>query len=76
MIIIEKHVRIPATRRMSRNSYDIGKMEVGDSFKMPIDEATRKNLRTSVKVWKNRHQGWNYLIDLDDDGVLRCWRTA
>ena len=75
MIKIEKNVSLPKARTVSRGkNYGLDALEVGDSFRIASPET--QQMRQAVKTWKYRHPGWDYLIDYDDEGILRCWRTA
>lgn len=70
MYEIEKGVLAPAGSTKAK--YPFSKMEIGDSFAVPLAE--RLKVRNAVGQYKCRTQGFNYVTKTDGDS-LRIWRV-
>ena len=53
--------------------YPFGRMNVGDSFLVTADMATRARMAAAAR--KRMHPGWDYTTRKEGD-CLRIWRTA
>lgn len=63
---VEKNVPIPAR-------YPFDKMEVGDSFAVPLGVA-RDAVAVSAGCYGEKHQ-MKFIVRLMPDRTMRCWRT-
>lgn len=70
---IKKNVPIPAAAGGGRPSkYPLAKMSTGDSFTVPIADATGKQVRMAVAAYGRRH-GVGFAIR-DVEGGTMVWR--
>lgn len=71
---IEIEKDIPLGTKINRESkYPFRKMEIGDSFGIPL------NAQGSVKriAWaQSRKLGMSFVVRRQPDGLYRCWRIA
>lgn len=75
MLEIQKHIPIPDARSAPK-AYPFQKMDIGDSFSVPL--SARKNARVAASVDAQRN-GRKYVTrTLVEDGkyICRLWRTA
>ena len=70
MYQIEKTVSIPA----SIGKYPFSEMQVGDSFFVPVGDATRAQVSNAASPWGKKH-GRRFTVRTVDGGC-RCWRVA
>lgn len=80
-------VPLPAIYRDTRKKYPFNKMDVGDSFAIPVtvgedgdvEKAITKataSVRISSRRWALRHKPeWRFVVRRAED-ELRCWRVA
>lgn len=69
MYEIEKGIPAPTTA--ARDVYKFSKMEIGDSFVVPLAELSK--VRSAAGQYKIRNPEFNYATRKDVDGV-RLWR--
>lgn len=73
MINIDKNIPVPEGRKKGRRvAYPFEQMEVGDSFVIPDGE--REKCRMAAYAWGKR-RNLRFVVRLDDDGDVRCWRS-
>ena len=69
---LEKDIPIPAKQMRKKQSiYPFNKMEVGDSFIVPLNKI--KTMRTAIAHYKKRHPEWSYASRTLQEG-FRIWR--
>ena len=72
---IESGVPIPSTVRIGRTKYPLDRLQVGNSFFVPLNDLKRaKNLRATFSS-RAKKKGISVVSIADDTGV-RVWRTA
>lgn len=72
-MIIEKNVPLSDTLNKGRKAtYPFGKMEVGDSFRVPEEKSV--TVRNSSFVYGSRN-GKKFTVRKHED-AYRCWRIA
>jgi hypothetical protein len=71
---IEKGIPIPAAASRRVNwQYPLAKLEIGDSFAVPLDRKHRA--LGGCRNYRFLHPGWDYTF-LAEGEQLRIWRTA
>ena len=65
---------IDGRKRGAPRKYIFSKLEIGQSFLVAIENATKA--RVAASIFKNRNPGWDYTARKQADGSLRIWRTA
>lgn len=77
--IVEKNVPLP-TPRAPRNIYPFAKMEIGDSFLVPILKEDMKTKRSRITAAvTNGQKGTGHKFTsryLEAEGGIRVWRFA
>jgi len=69
---LEKEIPIPPKHIIPKPSkYPFYKMEIGDSFVVPLNKT--KPLRTAVAIYKKKHPEWAYASRTLQEG-FRIWR--
>jgi len=72
---IESGVPIPSNARIGRTKYPLDRLQVGNSFFVPLNDLKRaKNLRATFSS-RAKKKGISVVSIADDTGV-RVWRTA
>jgi len=73
---IESGIPIPSNARSGRTKYPLDKLQVGNSFFVPIvsDLKKAKNLRVTFSA-RAKKKGISIVSIADETGV-RVWRTA
>lgn len=71
MYKVEKNVPIPTDSRAAK--YPFGGMQVGDSFFVPVEDATYTSVAGSAYGYARRH-GMKMSVAKEDTGT-RVWRT-
>ena len=72
---IESGVPIPTGARTGRTKYPLDRLQVGNSFFVPMTDLKKaRNLRATFSV-KAKKKGISVVSIADDTGV-RVWRTA
>lgn len=75
-IKLDKHIPAPALGDKSKHPYPLVKMEVGDSFAVPVAESTR--VRAAINYHKSKHPDFRYKGQTrteNDIRVVRFWRV-
>ena len=72
---IESGVPIPNTARSGRTKYPLDRLQVGNSFFVPMNDLKRaKNLRSTFSV-RAKKKGIS-IVSIADETGIRVWRTA
>lgn len=72
---IESGVPIPSTARGGRTKYPLDRLQVGNSFFVPMSDINKaKNLRSTFSA-RAKKKGISIVSIADETGV-RVWRTA
>lgn len=72
-ITIEKSIPLPPSNR-DRVVYPFGSLEVGDSFKVSLDDRTANSVRACASAYAKRH-GITLSCRISGDHI-RVWRTT
>jgi len=82
-IVIEKNVPLPERIRSSSDEFPYSRMEVGDSFAVPVppDEAYHTGVyaarvRGTVCAWGKKHGAKFTVLLVDQKTKVRIWRVA
>ena len=70
MIEIEKGIEIPKAKFGQPPKYPVYFLEVGDSFKFPIEA------HSQVRMAIRRSKPKKFTIRKIDEGHMRCWRLT
>jgi hypothetical protein len=72
---LEQGVPIPEACRRTRNRclFPFAKMEVGQSFFVPLEQAW--TLSTSASQFQRKHPGHRRFTTRMVEGGVRCWRV-
>lgn len=74
---IESGIPVPKRTRQGRNKYPLEKLDVGQSFFIPLDDESKptaaKNLRSSMAVRAKKLD--IKIVTIGDNTGVRVWRT-
>jgi len=72
---IENNVPMPDRRNGKPPKYPLSQLEVGQSFWVPLTDATPESIRTAAANASRRYQGRKFATRTEGNGV-RVWRLA
>ena len=81
-IVIEKNVPMPNGRRQPKKDFPYAKMEVGDSFVVPVPDGVQvgqfsSKVRTQAHQWGKQNNGAKFsALLVDEQTKVRVWRVA
>ena len=84
MIEIEKGIPIPTTRQLRNSAMPLEKMEIGDSFALPVTEEQKNHcgqyassIRSRVTQWAKKNGARKFTVLLvNEQSKVRVWRIA
>ena len=74
-IKIEKYVEIPSIEKSYRGSSPWPKMEVGDSFFIPVNSPSPEKVRIRYQVQGYYYYGTSAIVTRKVPGGFRFWRV-
>lgn len=80
-IVIEKNVPMPNGRRQPKKDFPYAKMEVGDSFAVPVPDGEQvgqfsAKVRTQSYQWGKQNKAKFSVLLVDEQTNVRVWRVA
>lgn len=75
IIEVEHGIAIPE-HAPHGSRYPFEKMEVGDSFKIPMRKNGSSHLGSAAGHFRRTHPDWKFIIrTLKEENIIRCWRV-